>query len=75
MFADDVANCAETAIKLQQQINIVDQFCTDTGMEINLDKTEITVFRNGGPSGDMNLGSSADNNLTLLLYTSTWGYC
>ena len=49
MFADDVANCAETAIKLQQQINIVDQFCTDTGMEINFDKTEITVFRNGGP--------------------------
>ncbi|KAH3790990.1 hypothetical protein DPMN_169199 [Dreissena polymorpha] len=43
----DVANCAETAIKLQQQINIVDQFCTD--MEINLDKTEITVFRNGSP--------------------------
>ena len=27
MFADDVANCAETAIKLKQQINIVHQFC------------------------------------------------
>ena len=49
MFADDVAGCAETAIKLQHQINSIDQFCHNTGMEINLDKTQITVFRNGGP--------------------------
>ena len=49
LFADDVANCAETASKLQQQINIVELFCNNTGMEVNLDKTEIIVFRNGGP--------------------------
>ena len=30
MFADDVAGCAETAIKLQQQIHIIDSFCCDT---------------------------------------------
>ena len=34
MFADDVASCAETAIKLQQQLNVIEQFCTNTGMEI-----------------------------------------
>jgi len=49
IFADDVAGCAETAIKLLQQIDIIDSFCCDTGMEISMDKTEITVFRNGGP--------------------------
>ena len=49
MFADDVASCAETAIKLQQQLNVIDEFCALTGMEINLQKTEIIVFRNGGP--------------------------
>ena len=38
MFADDVANCAESAVKLQQQINIIDMFCISTGKEINLDK-------------------------------------
>ena len=48
MFADDIANCAETAAKLQQQILIIDAFCQNTGMELNLDKTEIIVFRNGG---------------------------
>lgn len=48
MFADDVANCAETVINLQRQINVIDQFCVSTGMELNLNKTEIIVFRNGG---------------------------
>jgi len=41
-------NCAETAARLQQ-INIVDQFCFDTGLEIYLSKTEVIVFHNGGP--------------------------
>lgn len=49
LFADDIANCAETVIKLQQQLNTIDQFCLSTGMEVNLNKTEIIVFRNGGP--------------------------
>ena len=49
MFADDVTGCSENAAKLQQQINIINQFCYESDMEINLDKTEITVFRNGGP--------------------------
>jgi hypothetical protein len=44
MFADDVANCAETVSKLQQQLNVIDTFCYNTGMEINLDKTEVIVF-------------------------------
>ena len=48
MYADDIANCAETTLKLQQQINVIDTFCENTGMEVNLQKTEIIVFRNGG---------------------------
>jgi hypothetical protein len=49
LFEDYVPNCAETASKLQQQINVVEQFCNNNDMEINLDKTEIVVFRNDGP--------------------------
>ena len=48
LFADDVAGCAETAMLLQRQLNIIDKFCRTTGMELNLDKTKIIVFRNGG---------------------------
>lgn len=49
LFADDVANCADTAVELQSQLNSIAQFCEDTGMTINQQKTEIIVFRNGGP--------------------------
>ena len=49
LFADDVANCAETAIELQLQLNSFAKFCDNTVMTINQSKTEIIVFRNGGP--------------------------
>ena len=49
MFADDIANCSDTVVNLQKQLNIIQEFCLDTGMEVNLNKTEIIVFRNGGP--------------------------
>jgi len=49
MFADDVTSCAQTVNRLQQQLNIVDQFCTSAGMEVNRSKTQLVVFRDGGP--------------------------
>ena len=49
LFADDVANCAETAIELQLQLNSISEICGNTGMTINQSKPEIIVFRNGGP--------------------------
>ena len=47
MFADDVANCTETAFKLKQQLNCMDNFCLNTGLEVNLQKTECAFFWNG----------------------------
>jgi hypothetical protein len=49
MFTNDVDNCAETVSKLQQHINVIDTFCNKTGMEIDLYKIEIIIFRNGRP--------------------------
>ena len=49
LFADDIANCADTAINLQLQINTISEFCNLTGMKVNLGKTQVVVFRNGGP--------------------------
>ena len=37
-------NCAEKVSQLQ--LNVIDVFCNSTGMKINVDKTEIIVFRN-----------------------------
>lgn len=52
MFADDIANCAETRIRLQRQLDLIYEFCQTTNMKVNLNKSEIIVFRNGGPLRD-----------------------
>ena len=38
LFADDIANCADTAVNLQLQINAIAEFCTLTSMNLNLKK-------------------------------------
>jgi len=48
MFADDVSSFSDTIIRLQRQINLIKKFCKSVDMKINLDKTKIIVFRNGG---------------------------
>ena len=48
MFADDVACFSDSIIRLQHQINCIQRFCETVGMSLNLLKTEIIVFRNGG---------------------------
>ena len=48
MFADDVAAIADTVVNLQRKISAIEQFCDHTGMKLNLDKSKIVVFRNGG---------------------------
>ena len=48
MFADDVSSFSDTIIRLQRQINLIEKFCKSVDMKINLDKTKIIVFRNGG---------------------------
>ena len=49
MFADDVSGMADTALHLQKRLDALEQFCTQTGMKVNLDKTKIMVFRHSGP--------------------------
>ncbi len=48
LFADDIASTADTKQNLQRQINCIEQFCSLTGMKINVEKSKIMVFRNAG---------------------------
>lgn len=48
LYADDMSNCSDTVGGLQHQINVLSSFCQKYGMKVNLDKTKIIVFRNGG---------------------------
>ena len=48
MFADDIASVSDTIIRLQRQINLIERFCESVDMTLNLIKTKLIVFQNGG---------------------------
>ena len=48
LYADDIAMFNDTVGRLQHEINILQQYCQKWGMTVNLKKTKIIVFRNGG---------------------------
>ena len=68
LYADDIANCADTVISLQRQLQRIELFCTKTGMR----KTKIVVFRNGGFYGPMKNGFTKVRESKQLLTTSIW---
>ena len=49
LYADDVAHYLETVNNLQVQLNKLSEFCKEYKLSVNMKKTEIIVFRNGGP--------------------------
>ena len=48
MYADDMIHCSDTVGRLQHQINSLSKFCSLSGMKLNLAKSKIMIFRNGG---------------------------
>jgi len=48
MFADDLALISDTIVGLQNQLNILSNFCNDYKLKVNEDKTKVVVFKNGG---------------------------
>ena len=56
MYADDVTDTADLPISLQRKINQLALFCKQWCMRVNLDKTKIIVFRNGGILKNMKNG-------------------
>ncbi len=49
LFADDVVAGADTVGRLQKMIDVISSFCSKWGLIVNLLKTKVMVFRNGGP--------------------------
>ena len=48
LFADDALLISDTVTGLQNQLNVMNQQSKRLGLEVNLDKTKIVVFRKGG---------------------------
>ena len=48
MFAGDVSSFSDSVSQLQRQIDKIETFSSMVGMRVNINKTKIMVFRNGG---------------------------
>lgn len=48
MYADDVVILADNSVILQDMIRNLEKYCINWGMTVNLSKSKILVFRNGG---------------------------
>ena len=48
MYADDIAQGSCMVKKLQDMIDVLGEFCQKWGLQINMTKTQIVVFRRGG---------------------------
>ena len=48
LYADDIVLISDTIRGLQKHIDTLERFCNLSGMSVNLDKTKVMVFKNGG---------------------------
>ena len=47
-YADDIAILAATAAELQQMFRSLEKYIKTVRMEVNIEKTKIMIFQNGG---------------------------
>lgn len=48
LFADDLVLLSDSVAGLQRKFNILSKYCKKWNMKVNLDKTKVVVFKNGG---------------------------
>jgi hypothetical protein len=48
LFADDLALIADTPADLQRRLNCLENYCEKWNMTVNMDKSNIIVYKNGG---------------------------
>ena len=68
MYADDIVLFGDTVLELQKKINILEKFCHMWGMEVNLTKTQVIVFRNGGKTSKSKRFPFKSNTVKIITY-------
>lgn len=48
LFADDIVLLSDTIVGLQNQLNVLARNCAELDLHVNLEKSNIVIFRNGG---------------------------
>ena len=64
MYADDLVIFSETVVGLQTSLNSLEVYCKEWSLTINVQKTKIVIFRNGGKLYD-NEKFYIDNNTEI----------
>ena len=48
MYINDLAPIADTPVDLQRRLNCLENYCEKWNMTVNMEKSNIIVFKNGG---------------------------
>ena len=72
-FADDVVTFAETVVELQRMINRLIEYCDRWHVRVNIIKTKVIVFRNGGPLREYDRWKFNNSNLEVVTYCKYLG--
>ena len=48
VYADDMVLFSESISELQNMLNTIQNYTTEWSLDVNVQKTKIVVFRNGG---------------------------
>lgn len=49
LFANDFVLMSKSEVGLQQQLDMLQQFCVEHGLMVNMKKTKVTVFNSTNP--------------------------
>ena len=73
MYADDLTIFADTVFEMQNKIDMLYDFCTTWGLQVNLNKTKMMVFRNGGYLKSIEKWSYGVSNIDVVTYYAYLG--
>ena len=68
MYADDIVLLGDTVLELQRKISMLENFCDKWGMEVNLTKTQVIVFRNDGKTSKSERFTYKSNTVKIVTY-------
>ena len=85
MYADDLALVSDNIFDPQRKINCLESYCNKWGLSVNMTKTKVVVFKNGGFIrscekcfyGTEQIQEVADYNYLGVVFGSTlnWSKC
>ena len=68
MYADDIVLVGDTVLELQRKVNISEIFCQKLCMKVNLKKTKVVVFRNGGKTSKSERFFHTNRSVEIVTY-------